>query len=71
MVDKFQVIYLRVKYRTIDLLPKKWNILGSNAIEGIVTTDDRIRDIINGSVPVTHDELKISGYKDALIFWGM
>ncbi|MCR5103571.1 MAG: hypothetical protein K6B68_03840 [Eubacterium sp.] len=42
-----------------------------NAIEGIVTTDDRIRDIINGSVPVTHDELEISGYKDALIFWGM
>lgn len=45
--------------------------LGSNAIEGIVTTDDRIRDIINGSVPVTHDELEISGYKDALIFGGM
>ena len=42
------------------------SVKGSNAIEGIVTTDDRIRDIINGSVPVTHDELEISGYKDAL-----
>ena len=42
------------------------SVKGSNAIEGIVTTDDRIKDIINGSVPVTHDELEISGYKDAL-----
>ena len=42
------------------------SVKGSNAIEGIVTTDDRIRDIINGSAPVTHDELEISGYKDAL-----
>ena len=42
------------------------SVKGSNAIEGIVTTDERIRDIVNGSVPVTHDELEISGYKDAL-----
>jgi Fic family protein len=42
------------------------SVKGSNAIEGIVTTDDRIRDIVNGSAPVTHDELEISGYKDAL-----
>ena len=42
------------------------SVKGSNAIEGIVTTDGRIRDIINGSTPVTHDELEISGYKDAL-----
>lgn len=37
------------------------SVKGSNAIEGIVTTDDRIRDIINRSTPVTHDELEISG----------
>lgn len=42
------------------------SVKGSNAIEGIVTTDDRIRDIVNGSIPVTHDEKEISGYKDAL-----
>ncbi|MCR4837835.1 MAG: Fic family protein, partial [Eubacterium sp.] len=42
------------------------SVKGSNAIEGIVTTDDRIREIINGAVPVTHDEKEISGYKDAL-----
>ena len=28
--------------------------------------DSRIRDIVNGSAPVTHDEQEISGYKDAL-----
>lgn len=42
------------------------SVKGSNAIEGIVTTDSRIRDIVNGSAPVTHDEQEISGYKDAL-----
>lgn len=42
------------------------SIKGSNAIEGIVTTDDRIRDIVNGAIPVTHDEKEISGYKKAL-----
>ena len=42
------------------------SVKGSNAIEGIVTTDDRIRDIVAGAVPITHDEMEISGYKDAL-----
>ena len=42
------------------------SVKGSNAIEGIVTTDNRIRDIVNGAEPVSHDEAEISGYKDAL-----
>lgn len=42
------------------------SVKGSNAIEGIVTTDSRIRDIVAGAAPETHDELEISGYKDAL-----
>lgn len=42
------------------------SVKGSNAIEGIVTTDTRIRDIVAGATPLTHDELVISGYKDAL-----
>ncbi len=42
------------------------SVKGSNAMEGIVTTDDRIRDIVNGAIPVTHDEKEISGYKEAL-----
>lgn len=42
------------------------SVKGSNAIEGIVTTDERIKDIIKGMKPVSHDEVEISGYKDAL-----
>ncbi len=42
------------------------SVKGSNAIEGIVTTEDRIKDLVDGAVPVTHDEKEISGYKDAL-----
>ena len=42
------------------------SVKGSNAIEGIVTTDSRIREIVAGATPITHDELEISGYKDAL-----
>ena len=42
------------------------SVKSSNAIEGIVTTDGRIRDIVNGAIPVTHDEKEISGYKEAL-----
>ena len=42
------------------------SVKGSNAIEGIVTTDERIKDIVKGMKPVSHDEVEISGYKDAL-----
>lgn len=42
------------------------SVKGSNAIEGIVTTDDRIRDIVAGAAPVSHQEQEISGYKDAV-----
>lgn len=42
------------------------SIKGSNAIEGIVTTDKRIKEICEGSTPLTHDEKEIAGYKDVL-----
>lgn len=42
------------------------SVKGSNAIEGIVTTDSRIKDIVSGAKPLTHAEMEISGYKDAL-----
>ena len=42
------------------------SVKGSNEIEGIVTTEERIKDLIEGATPVTHDEKEISGYKDAL-----
>ena len=42
------------------------SVKGSNEIEGIVTTEERIRDLVAGAAPVTHDEKEISGYKDVL-----
>ncbi len=54
---------------TFEILRKKAvieSVKGSNAIEGIVTTDSRIRDLVEGATPETHDEIEISGYKDAL-----
>lgn len=62
--------FRRLQYEdTFEILRKKAiieSVKGSNAIEGIVTTDARIKDIVDGSKPVTHDEMEISGYKDAL-----
>ena len=43
------------------------SIISSNAIEGIVTTDERIQDLLNGSVsPINHNENEILGYKDVI-----
>lgn len=43
------------------------SVRGSNAIEGIVTTDKRIEEIVNGnSAPLDHNEQEIAGYRDAL-----
>ena len=42
------------------------SVKGSNAIEGIITSDSRIKDIVAGAKPQTHDELEIAGYKEAL-----
>lgn len=43
------------------------SVKGSNAIEGIVTTDKRIKEIVNqNSNPINHSEKEIAGYKNAL-----
>jgi Fic family protein len=43
------------------------SIISSNAIEGIVTTDERIKGLLNGSVsPINHNENEILGYKDVI-----
>lgn len=42
------------------------SVKGSNAIEGIVTTDERLADLVEGGAPASHDEKEITGYKDAL-----
>lgn len=48
-------------------IAKVQSVKSSNAIEGIVTTDDRINEIVNGnSAPLNHSEQEIAGYRDAL-----
>ena len=43
------------------------SVESSNAIEGIVTTGVRIKEIVQeNAVPITHDEHEIFGYKNAL-----
>jgi Fic family protein len=43
------------------------SIISSNAIEGIVTSDERIKCLLNGSVsPINHNENEILGYKDVI-----
>lgn len=43
------------------------SVKSSNAIEGIVTSDERIEEIVNqNSKPLNHNENEIAGYRDAL-----
>ena len=42
------------------------SIKASNAIENIVTTEKRIREIADGDAPRTHDEKEITGYRNVL-----
>ena len=42
------------------------SIKASNAIEGIITTDQRIRALVGGSAPLNHTEAEIAGYRDVL-----
>lgn len=43
------------------------SVKSSNAIEGIMTSDERIEEIVNqNSKPLNHNENEIAGYKDAI-----
>ena len=54
-------------YSELVSIAKVQSVKASNAIEGIVTTDARIREIVKGnSAPLNHDEQEIAGYRDAL-----
>lgn len=51
----------------LENIAKVQSVKSSNAIEGIVTSDDRIAAIVNrNSAPLNHDEAEIAGYRDAL-----
>ena len=54
-------------YTELEKIARIQSVKGSNAIEGIVTTDVRIKEIVNGnSAPLDHNEREIAGYRDAL-----
>lgn len=54
-------------YSELEKIAIVQSVRGSNAIEGILTTDERIRAIVNeNSAPLNHNEQEIAGYRDAL-----
>ena len=54
-------------FRQLETLAKIESVKASNAIEGIVTTDDRIRAmVVGGAAPLNHTEAEIAGYRDVL-----
>ena len=66
-------IFRKLQYsKTFTLLQeiaKIASVKGSNAIEGIFTSEQRIKEIVeNNSEPLTHNEEEIAGYRDAIKF---
>ncbi len=54
-------------FTELEAIAKVQSIKSSNAIEGIVTSDERITAIVNqNSAPLNHNEAEIAGYRDAL-----
>jgi Fic family protein len=54
-------------YESLKQIAIVQSVKGSNAIEGIVATDKRIKDLVLGtSAPLDHAEQEIKGYQDAL-----
>ena len=54
-------------FTELEKVAKVQSVKSSNAIEGIVTTDDRIKAIVNqNTAPLNHNEMEIAGYRDAL-----
>jgi len=57
----------KVVYTQLESIARVASVKNSNAIEGIVTTDARINEIVNGnSAPLNHNEIEIAGYRDML-----
>lgn len=54
-------------FTELESIAKVQSVKSSNAIEGIVTSDERIHAIVNqNSTPLNHNEAEIAGYRDAL-----
>ena len=54
-------------FTELEAVARVQSVKSSNAIEGIVTSDERIVEIVNqSSAPLNHNEAEIAGYRDAL-----
>jgi Fic family protein len=54
-------------FTRLESIAKVQSVKGSNAIEGIVTSEQRVNEIVNqNSAPLNHNEAEIAGYRDAL-----
>ena len=54
-------------FTELESIAKIQSVKSSNAIEGIITSDERIKAIVSGSsAPLNHNEQEIAGYRDAL-----
>ena len=57
----------RTVFTELEQIARIQSVKSSNAIEGIITSDERIAAIVNkSSAPLNHDEEEIAGYRDAL-----
>lgn len=66
--DEKKLLYKSL-FNKLETVAIKESVEGSNAIEGIYTTEQRIKDIVeNNSKPLTHSEEEIAGYHDAIKF---
>ena len=60
--DEYEKIFTE-----LEKIAKVQSVKNSNAIEGIITSDERIKEIVNNSSePLNHNESEIAGYRDAL-----
>lgn len=54
-------------FTELEAIAKVQSVKSSNAIEGIVTSDERVAAIVNeSSAPLNHNEREIAGYRDVL-----
>jgi Fic family protein len=66
LAGSFQVAYPQV-FENLQKIARVQSVKGSNAIEGICTTDERIKSLVNDNTePRNHNEKEIVGYRDAL-----
>ena len=68
---KTKAVYRKKDFESIftelEHIARLQSVKSSNAIEGIITSDQRIAEIVNqSSAPLNHDEEEIAGYRDAL-----